>query len=153
GSLAIPEQADVVFTANGYHQMHYGSVAVLNEGVPGRANNVKPLNVLNFDKSVFLNLKPGGIYLITDNAAAKGAGFGVADNLQRVEADAVKKEVIAAGFVLDGESMALASPKDDKSKPVQGKYADRDKADQFILRFKKPETASGATKRPTKAEE
>jgi hypothetical protein len=52
-----------------------------------------------------------------------------------------------AGFALDGESTALANPADDHSKNIRDASL-RGKTDQFILRFRKPTSASAATKRP-----
>ena len=75
-----------------------------------------------------------------DHAAAKGAGFTQTETLHRAEKDAVKAEVLAVGFVFDGESDVLANPTDDHSKPV---FALHDKTDQFAMRFKKPLSATG----------
>jgi len=49
----------------------------------------------------------------------------------------VKKDVLAAGFKLDGESKVLANPADDHSKMVFDP-AIRGKTDQFLLKFRKP---------------
>ena len=153
GDLALPEQVDAVFSADAYHDLHHKSIAQLVEGVPGRVNNAKPLDMAAFNKSVFEDLKPGGVYLVVDYAAAKGAGFDAADSLHRTEPDATKTEIAAAGFVFDGQSEALTLISDDHSKPAQGTYAQRDKNDQYVFRFKKPLNASSATKRPTAAQE
>ena len=50
---------------------------------------------------------------------------------------AVKAEVEAAGFKLDGESNILANPGDDHTKMVFDPSV-RGKTDQFLLRFRKP---------------
>lgn len=153
GSVSLPEQIDAVFSANGYHELHYQDLPPAESGVPGRVNKPKPPDMIGVNKSIFDDLKPGGTYTIVDYAAAPGAGFSAADKLHRLEASAVKQEVLSAGFVLDGESSILALTSDDHSKLADGTFAARDKADQFVLRFKKPLTAPGATKRPTKAQE
>ena len=49
----------------------------------------------------------------------------------------VKKEVLAAGFKLDGESAILANKADDHTKNVFDPSV-RGHTDQFLLRFKKP---------------
>ena len=100
---------------------------------------------LAVDKAAFAALKPGGIFFIADHATAKGAGFTQTETLHRADVEAVKAEVISAGFTLDGESQALANTADDHSKKVVDLH---DKTDQFILRFKKPSNASVATQRP-----
>jgi predicted methyltransferase len=153
GDLAIPEQADAVFTADGYHELHYKNLPPLVEGVKGRANTMKSLDGAAFTKSVFEDLKPGGLYIVADYAAAKGAGFDAADSLHRTDADATKAEITAAGFTLDGESKALALSSDDHTKAALGAYPQRDKTDQYLLRFKKPVSASNATMRPSAARE
>ena len=153
GNLAIPQQADVVFTADGYHQLHYKKFPELPSYLPGRNSQEKPLDVAAFTKSIFRTLKPGGLYVVVDHQAVKGAGFSGADDLHRVEADAVKTEVTAAGFAFDGETKALAQSGDDYTKRAAGGPEARDKTDQFVFRFKKPVNAPNTDKRPSKAQE
>ena len=109
-----------------------------------------PLNVAGIDKSIFAALKPGGVFFVVDHAAAKGAGFTQTDTLHRADADAVKSEILSAGFTLDGESSVLANAADDHSKAVFD-AAVRGKTDQFVLRFKKPRNAPSTDKRPSDA--
>lgn len=82
-------------------------------------------------------LRPGGVFGIVDHRAAPGSGVGVVQTLHRIDEEVVKREVIAAGFVLDGESELLRQPGDDHSKNVFDP-AIRRKTDRFILRFRKP---------------
>ena len=82
-------------------------------------------------------LRPGGVFGIVDHQAAPGSGVSVAETLHRIEESVVKREVLAAGFVLDGESDLLRRPGDDHSKNVFDP-AIRRKTDRFILRFRKP---------------
>jgi predicted methyltransferase len=152
GELALPVQADAVFTTN-YHELHFTKFPPLPSYLEGRNSSLKPLNMTAFTKSVFDDLKPGGLYIVADYAAAKGAGFAAADELHRTEADAVKAEVTAAGFTADGDSKVLAHANDDHTKPARGTAAEHDVNDQFLLRFKKPANASAADKRPSKAQE
>jgi predicted methyltransferase len=86
---------------------------------------------------VFDALKPGGVYVILDHAAAAGAPIGVTETLHRIDVAQVKKDVLAAGFKLDAESAVLANPDDDHSKMVFDPLI-RGKTDQFLLRFRKP---------------
>ena len=51
-----------------------------------------------YNKAAFAALKPGGIYLINDHQAAKGAGATVTSTLHRIEDAVVVQEVEAAGF-------------------------------------------------------
>jgi predicted methyltransferase len=86
---------------------------------------------------VFASLKPGGVYMVVDHRAAKGAGAGVTETLHRMDEDITKREVEAAGFSLAAESKILANPSDDDNKRVfeQGEH---DHTDQFVLKFVKP---------------
>jgi len=55
----------------------------------------------------------------------------------RIDEATVKAQVLAAGFVLAGESDALRNPADDRTKLVFDKTI-RGKTDQFTLKFRKP---------------
>jgi predicted methyltransferase len=83
-------------------------------------HNFPGLDVGVFNQMVFDTLKPGGIYLIVDH-----------------EAEAVKKEVLAAGFVLVGASEVLRQPGDSHTVKVFDPIV-RGKTDQFVLKFRKP---------------
>ena len=89
------------------------------------------------NKAIYDALKPGGIYLVLDHAAAAGSGLRDTETLHRIDPAAVKKEVLAAGFVLDGESDVLHNPQDDHTAKVFDP-AIRGKTDKFIFRFRKP---------------
>jgi len=56
-AVAVAEPADIVFTAQNYHDVH----------------NVPDIDIAAFNKSVFNALKPGGLYVVLDHAC--GAGF------------------------------------------------------------------------------
>ena len=121
--LKLPEKVDLVFTAQNYHDYpdkFMGSIdpALLN-------------------KAVFDALKPGGVFLIIDHAAAPGSGMRDTDTLHRIDAAIVRKQVEAAGFRFAGESTLLANPADDHSKAVFDKSI-RGMTDQFIFKFRKP---------------
>ena len=116
-SLGLPDAVDIVWTTQNYHDVRAGR-AQLN-------------------KAAFAALKPGGTYFIVDHAAKPGAGDEVLLTLHRIDEDTVKREVLAAGFVLDGEGQFLRNAKDDRTKLVFDRELNRD-TDQFVLRFKKP---------------
>ena len=122
-SLTAPEKVDLVFTSQNYHDYpdkFMGSIdpAVLN-------------------KAVFDALKPGGIYLIIDHAAAAGSGMRDTDTLHRIDPASVKQQVTAAGFEFDEESKLLADVGDDHTKPVFDQSIRRH-TDQFIYKFHRP---------------
>ena len=144
GQFSVPVQVDAVWTTDNYHDLHNPGFATADgpNGAPPAA-----LDMTAVDKQIFASLKPGGYFLVVDHAAAKGAGFEQTRTLHRADADAVKAEILAAGFVLDGESNVLAAAADDHSKSIMDASL-RGKTDQFVLRFRKPANASPQTKRP-----
>jgi predicted methyltransferase len=119
--LKLPEKLDMVWTSQNYHDVH----------------NVPNIDVGAFNKTVFNSLKPGGIYIVIDHAAAKGTGFADTSTLHRSDPDAVKAEVLAAGFEFAGSSDVIASAADDHKTRVfeQGLH---DKTDRYVLKFRKP---------------
>jgi len=121
--LKAAEPVDLVFTSQNYHDY------------PDKFMGPTDPAILN--KAVFAALKPGGIYLIVDHAAAAGSGLRDTDTLHRIDPAIVRKQVEAAGFVFVGESRLLANPTDDKTKAVFDKSV-RGRTDQFIYKFKKP---------------
>jgi predicted methyltransferase len=119
----LPAKLDAVFIRQNYHDLHDKFMG--------------PADVAAFNKTVFAALKPGGVYVVLDHAAVAGSGLGATEGLHRIDIAAVKSEVMAAGFKLDGESAILANPADDHTKMVFNP-AVRGKTDQFLLRFRKP---------------
>ena len=122
--FATPKQLDVVFVTGDYANLH--------TDVTGKPD------IVAVTKVIFAGIKPGGVYVVSGAAAAKGAGFTQAESLGRSDPDAVRAEIQAAGFTLDGESKLLVNAADDHSKPAASLG---DKADRFLLRFKKPANA------------
>lgn len=124
GTVPVPEQVDLVWTTLNYHD--FKNVRLPN-GDAAQALNAE----------VFRVLKPGGTYLIVDHEAATGAGATQTSTLHRIESTVVRREVGAAGFVLDAESSLLRHPADEHTTKVQ-EAGIRGKTDQFILKFRKP---------------
>ena len=121
--LDLPRGLDAVFIRQNYHDLHDKFMG--------------PADVPAFDRAVFAALKPGGVFVVLDHAAPAGSGLADTDTTHRIVEAAVKSEVEAAGFVLDGESNILANPADDRTKFVFDP-AIHGHTDQFLLRFKKP---------------
>ena len=87
--------------------------------------------------AVFEALKPGGLYVIIDHHAVAGSPLTAANTVHRIDIEAVKREVLAAGFVLDGESDLLANAADPRTANVFDGTI-RGRTSQFMLRFRKP---------------
>lgn len=113
---------DVAWTAQNYHDLHVFLPAA---------------GVAAFNKQVFGALKPGGLYVVLDHAAAAGSGVSVAKTLHRIDPAVVKAEVVAAGFVFEGESRTLLNPADPHTAAIFDP-AIRGRTDQFVYRFRKP---------------
>jgi predicted methyltransferase len=122
-AVGLPDGLDLVLTVQNYHDMH------LKPFPAGTAASV--------NAQVFKALKPGGVYLVVDHAAAPGSPLTVADTLHRIDPAIVKQEVQAAGFKFEGESDVLKDPADDHTASVFSP-AIRGKTDQFIYKFRKP---------------
>lgn len=92
------------------------------------------------NKKIFAALKKGGVYGIVDHSAAAGSGTRDVQSLHRIDEEVVKKEVLAAGFKLDGESDVLRNPADTRDWNSSPKAAGekRGTSDRFTLRFVKP---------------
>lgn len=120
--LKFPEPVDMIFTAQNYHDLHLAK---------------RGLDVAAVNKQFFDALKPGGVLLIIDHAAAAGAPITVADTLHRIDPAVVRREVEAAGFKFVGETKALHNAADPKTAGVFDASI-RGKTDQFALKFQKP---------------
>jgi len=119
-----PEPLDLIFVSQFYHDLYnpkYGGPA----GAPG------------FNKAAFAALKPGGVYLIVDHAAPAGTGLRDHATTHRIDEEAVKRDIVAAGFVYEGSSPVLRNPDDARTANVFDPSI-RGRTDQFVLKFRKP---------------
>ena len=121
-ALKLPEPVDLVWTSQNYHDLHLSRQA---------------LDVAAINRAIYAALKPGGLFIVVDHAAAPGTGLEVPDKLHRINPEIVRREVEAAGFRFEGESPVLRNPEDDHLKTVFDP-AIRGRTDQFVYRFRKP---------------
>jgi predicted methyltransferase len=117
----LPELVDLVWTSQNYHDFANRSDA--------------DLAALN--KMVFDALKPGGVYFVIDHASAPGEGKTTTKTLHRIDPEAVKKDLVAAGFVFESESRLLRNPDDPHTANVHDGTI-KGTTDQFALKFRKP---------------
>jgi len=125
--VAMPEAtrpADVLWLHLFYHDLH----TVLMQA--------KGATAAHFNRAVHERLKPGGSYVIVDHAAGVGAGTSDAQSLHRIEPAFVRREVEAAGFVLDAETAMLANKDDPHSIKVFDPSI-KGETDRFAYRFVK----------------
>jgi len=119
--FTVPNPVDAVWTSLNYHDFH----------------NAPDADMKAFNANVFNALKPGGVYVVIDHAAAAGTGVAATSTLHRIDPAAVKEEVTAAGFKLASQSDVLKHPADDHTLRVFESGV-RGKTDQFVLVFIKP---------------
>jgi predicted methyltransferase len=122
--LGVTQPADVLWLHLFYHDLHT------------KLMGAKGATAADFNLVVYERLKPGGFYIIVDHATAAGAGTRDAQALHRIDPVAVRKEVEAAGFVLDEESTMLAK-KDDPHSIKVFDASIKGKTDRFAYRFVK----------------
>jgi predicted methyltransferase len=122
-SLSLPKGIDMIWTSQNYHDLHDPFM-----GSPDMAA---------INKTIYDALKPGGIYIVLDHAAAAGTGVSKTNDLHRIDPAAVKAEVTAAGFQFVGESDVLSNPADDHSLKIFDPKI-KGKTDKFIYKFRKP---------------
>jgi len=124
-AIAPPEKVDVVWTSQNYHDF----------AMP--KSPFGTIDIAKMNKAIYDALKPGGLYVITDHAAAAGTSLEDTQKLHRIDEALVKKQVLAAGFRFDGESNVLKAADDPHTAPVFD-GAVKGKTDKFALKFRKP---------------
>jgi len=122
-AMDLPKGLDAVFIRQNYHDLYDKFMG--------------PADVPGFNKQVYDALKPGGVYVILDHSAAKGAPMTVTETLHRIDLDRVVADVTKAGFKLEKQSDIFANPNDPRDKMVFDPSI-RGKTDQFLLKFRKP---------------
>ena len=122
-ALKFPEPLDLFWISQNYHDL--------------KDKFFGPLDTAAFNKAVYAALKPGGVYIVLDHAAAAGAPADVTETLHRIDPAVVRREVEAAGFRFEASSDILANPADDHTLRVFDP-AIRGRTDQFIYKFRKP---------------
>jgi predicted methyltransferase len=118
--VEFDEPLDLVFISQLYHDQVW-----------------QKIDVAKMNKSIFDALKPGGVYFIIDHTGPGVTTPEQIDKVHRIDQDLVKKQVLAAGFVLESTSDILRNPNDPKNILVFDPSI-RGKTDQFIYKFRKP---------------
>ncbi len=119
--LTLPSDLDAVWTTENYHDFHNAML-----GSP---------DMKQFDMAVYSSLKPGGVFIVEDHAAAAGHGTRDTNTLHRIDPAAVRQEVESVGFKFVGESHVVANASDDHTQKV---FSMADKTDRFLFKFRKP---------------
>lgn len=119
----FPEPLDTIITVQNFHDLY---LRPFPAGTGARAS-----------AALFAALKPGGTLLVVDHVAAMGSGTTAAHTLHRIDQQAVKDALSAAGFVFEAESDLLRNTTDPHTANVFDP-AIRGHTDQFMLRFRRP---------------
>jgi predicted methyltransferase len=121
-SLSAPLPIDLAWTSDNYHDLYafFGAD-----------------KAAQFDAAVYRMLKPGGVFIVIDHAAAPGIDQAAIKRMHRIDPAIVKAQVEAAGFKLESESAILSNPDDGHDRPVFDPVI-KGHTDQFVLKFRKP---------------
>lgn len=118
--LSLPEKVDQIWIVLYYHD-------TLWTGEDRAEMNQRFFDALN----------PGGSMILIDHHALKGTGEEVGRTLHRMDSNIARRELTAAGFVIEEESMLLSNGADPRNDSVFGE-ARRGNTDRFLWRLRKP---------------
>lgn len=135
GQFSVPEQLDSVWSFGHWHNLRSWDYA---------------FPMPQFLSLLYAGIKPGGTLAIGDYATAPGKGFTQVEAFRRVDKEAVKAELVAAGFEFVAESDVLANPKDDHTRSINDEASQVSRnVDIFLMKFRKPANAP-KDKRPSR---
>jgi predicted methyltransferase len=121
--FAVAEPLDMVWTAQNYHDLH--------------DKFMQPIDIAALNRAIFRALKPGGVFLVIDHVASAGSGLRDTETLHRIDPDAIRSEITAAGFVFEAQSDVLRNPEESHLLPVFDATI-RHRTDQIVFKFQKP---------------
>lgn len=120
-TLRLPRKADLFWTSKGYWALY-------------REGGDLPKATA---KALYANLKPGGAFVILEQAASAGMPLEDQLKLHRIDPAVIKADMLAAGFRYEGESKLFANASDDHTK-ITSDPSLGGAADQFLYTFRKP---------------
>lgn len=127
GLQLAPASIDLLFTNLNYHDLYWES----------EQYKYVRVDVPQTLAAWFRAVRPGGSVVIVDHVGPAGDPREVTNRLHRIDPERVKADMIAAGFVFDGESAVLRRSTDDHSKDVFDRSV-RGNTDRFVFRFRRP---------------
>ncbi|MDE2563224.1 MAG: class I SAM-dependent methyltransferase [Sphingomonadales bacterium] len=122
-----PGSVDAIFAHLEYHDLYF---------VSEKARHPK-LDVPAVLANWFAAVRPGGHVIVVDHVALPGDPWENTNKYHRIDPEQVKRDLTAAGFVLEGESDVLHRS-DDPHNVLVFDPSVRGKTDRFALKFKKP---------------
>lgn len=127
GDMKLPVGADMVWLGLAYHDIYVKR--------PDKPEWEADRDA--FFAQVFAALKPGGLLMVTDHAAAAGSGITAAQTLHRIDEEFARQDILNAGFEFVAMSDLLRISTDDYTKDIWSR-GPVGSTDQFILLFRKP---------------
>jgi predicted methyltransferase len=121
--FSVPRKLDVLWTAQNYHDLH--------------DSFLQPADIKLINKAFYNALKPGGVFIVIDHAAALGSGLRDTETLHRIDPSRVRQEIEAAGFVFESKIDDVSNQEDDHTRSVFDP-AIRGRTDQFVFKFRRP---------------
>jgi predicted methyltransferase len=88
-------------------------------------------------RAVYRALKPGGLFIVIDHVAEAGSGLRDTEKLHRIDPEAIRRQVEAAGFRFVGRSDVLRNRADHHELRVFDPRI-RGRTDQVAFKFRKP---------------
>ncbi|MBM4220351.1 MAG: class I SAM-dependent methyltransferase [Gammaproteobacteria bacterium] len=127
-ALSLPAATfDVVLMTNVYHDVY----------LVDEQNGWARIDAPKMLATILASMRPGAVLGVVDHVAAPGSSLEQAAALHRIDPGQIRRDLLAAGFVLDGESDVLRNPGDDGSRPVFDPDV-RGHTNQVVLRFRRP---------------
>jgi len=125
-SQLAPNSVDLIFTHLVFHDLFLPARAGQPERHPDRV-------IANW----FSALHKGGRVIIADHVGPAGDVSAIAGKLHRIDPQAARSAMEAAGFVLEAQSAVLHQAEDDHTQPVFAPGL-RGHTDRFLMIFRKP---------------
>lgn len=122
-----PDTFDVVLMALAFHDLYF-----VDEEM-GWAEIDRPALLAE----IYRSMRPGAVLGIVDHVAERGAPASTGGTLHRLDPELIKRDVVAAGFLFDGESDVLRNFTDNHTRPVFDDSV-RGRTDRAVLKFRKP---------------
>lgn len=89
------------------------------------------------NRRFFDALRPGGVYFVIDHTGTPSASEDITQTLHRLVPEPARREIEAAGFVLESESDALFDPDDPQNDSVFEEHR-RGQTNRVVWKFVKP---------------